>query len=317
MPTFNAEKYLHVAIKSIQNQTYKNWELNIIDDTDNNIRTLEIISFFQDIRIKYFKGPKKNLAAALNFGIKISNGDFIARMDADDISFKNRLKIQLDYLQVNKLDICGSNIRLFGNDFRINTYPEKPEEIKFAALFTCPLAHPTVLGKRKLFEKFPYSENFKVEDYELWVRMLKSYVKIGNVPKILLKYRIHNSSSTAFVSDEVIFERAKISQQYFAHFQDLIKYRSLEILDFGFRENYSLNEVEDIVFEMGEIYKKKHISGKFFAKMISVYYRKISGEATMSILSYLKVLYKYNLQISYSEFIMVMLKIIFINKSKI
>ena len=66
MPTFNAEKYLYVAIKSIQGQTYKNWELNIIDDTDINIRTLEIINSFKDIRIRYFKGPQKNLAAALN-----------------------------------------------------------------------------------------------------------------------------------------------------------------------------------------------------------------------------------------------------------
>lgn len=315
MPTFNAEKYLYVAIKSIQGQTYKNWELNIIDDTDINIRTLEIINSFKDVRIRYFKGPQKNLAAALNFGIKISNGDFIARMDADDISLKNRLKIQFDYLKQKKFDICGSSIRLIGNDFRINTYPEKPEEIKFAALFTCPLAHPTVLGKKEFFQKFPYSENLKVEDYELWVRMLKSNVIIGNVPKVLLKYRIHNNSSTAFISDEVILERAKISKQYFEHFQNLFNYKALEILDFGFRKNYSLKEVEQIVLRMGDLYKKKYISGDFFVKMISVYFRKISGGGIMFAFSYFKLMYKYKLQLSFSEFIMVMLKIIIQKKS--
>jgi len=308
MPTYNAEKYLHVAIKSIQSQTYKNWELNIIDDSNINIRTLEIINSFKDIRIKYFKGPQKNLAAALNFGIKNSNGDFIARMDADDISLKNRLKFQFDYLQQKKLDICGSSIRLVGNDFRINAYPEKPEEIKFAALFTCPLAHPTVLGKKEFFQKYPYSENFKVEDYELWVRMLKSNVIIGNVPKVLLKYRIHNNSSTAFISDEVIDERVKISKQYFEHFQDFFKYEHLEVLGFGFRKNYSLKEVEQIVLEMGDIYKKKYISGSFFVKMISVYFRKISEKSITNVFYYLRLLNNNKLQISLFELILVALK---------
>jgi len=318
MPTLNAEKYLTEAVKSIQVQTYKNWELNIIDDTENNQRTVEIINSFRDSRIRYFIGPKKkSIAASLNFGINISNGVFIARMDADDISFKNRLEIQFEYLEKKKLDICGSSIRLFGNDFRINTYPEKPEELKYAALLTSPLAHPTVFGKREIFKKFPYSENCLVEDYELWLRMLKSDVIIGNIPRVLLKYRIHSNSSTAFISDAVLNERVKLSKQYFEHFHDLFKYKHLEVLDFGFRKNYSLNEVEQIVSEIRDLYKKKYISGEFFVKMISVYFRKITDGSLLNVLRYLKILSKNNLQISISELMMVAFKYILSKKSKV
>lgn len=318
MPTLNAEKYLSEAVKSIQVQTYKNWELNIIDDTENNQRTVEIINSFGDSRIRYFIGPKKkSIAASLNFGINISNGDFIARMDADDISFKNRLEIQFEYLNKKKLDICGSSIRFFGNDFRISAYPENPEEIKYAALLTSPLAHPTVFGKREIFKKFPYSENCLVEDYELWLRMLKSDAIIGNVPKVLLKYRIHNNSSTAFISDEVIHERAKISKEYFIQFQDLFNFEALEILDFGFRKNYSLTEVEQIVLELEVFYKKKYISGGFFVKMISVYFRKIADGSLLNVFRYLKILYKNDLQISLLELMMVTFKNIHSKKSKV
>ena len=99
MPVFNAGNHLRVAVNSIINQTYKNWELIIIDDgsTDDSIKSLDNI---EDHRISIIRdGKNKGLAARLNQIIDMAKGHFIARMDQDDISYPNRFSIQLIILK--------------------------------------------------------------------------------------------------------------------------------------------------------------------------------------------------------------------------
>ena len=100
MPTYNAEQYLNETMDSLLSQTFKNFELLIIDDASKD-NTRKIIRSYKDARIKLINGPQKGLAAALNYGIKIANGKYIARMDADDIALPERFAKEVEFLEKN------------------------------------------------------------------------------------------------------------------------------------------------------------------------------------------------------------------------
>jgi len=194
MPVYNAEKYLDKAIQSILNQTYKNFEFIIINDGSID-GSLDIIKKYQkkDKRIFVINKENAGISAALNAGIKISKGNFIARMDADDISLPKRFETQIKYIVENNLDVCGSCIQLFHNSrlLNISKYPEKHEDIFFRLFFMTSFAHPTVIFRKKVFEKLSY-KNEIAEDYKLFCDISAKNFKLGNVQKILLNYRIHS-----------------------------------------------------------------------------------------------------------------------------
>lgn len=195
IPIYNGERYLPQAIKSIINQTYKKLEIILINDGSSD-GTLKIIRKFinQDRRIRLINRENKGLIFSLNEGINASNGDFIARMDSDDISDKHRIETQLNYIYKYNLDIVGSAVEYIGDKCGYRAYPSKDEEIKMALTIGCPLAHPTVIGRAAIFKQHNYSQFAKnYEDYELWCRMAKNGVRFGNVVSPLLKYRIHES----------------------------------------------------------------------------------------------------------------------------
>ena len=179
MPVKDNEKYLSIAIESILTQTYQNIELIIIDDSKYDLCS-DIIKSYTNNIIKYFKGPKINLATALNMGIDNSKGEYIARMDSDDIAHQDRILQQVNALKLNSWDICGTWIKQFGNDSRLNTYPSKPEDIKYWMMFTCAIAHPTVLAKSEIFRNTKMKEILipaaldkiqwhKVQGHDIWL----------------------------------------------------------------------------------------------------------------------------------------------------
>lgn len=199
LPTYNDPEYLHEAIDSILLQTFQNLELLIIDDsTDSQVRS--VVETFHDPRIKYLVGPHKNLPAALNFGIKCAAGEFIARMDGDDISLPDRLQSQLDYLKDNPtVGILGTKVHEF-NEFgtvsEFNEFFVKPGILD--ALNYCVLCHPTVMFRRDIFYTLNLWYNEEItcsEDQELWARAL-FVTEIRNLDKVLLKYRRHSNQAT-------------------------------------------------------------------------------------------------------------------------
>lgn len=201
MPVYNAEKYIYEAIDSILNQTIEDFELIIVNDgsTDNSE---EIIKSFNDTRIKYYRNDiNRGLIYSLNRAISISTGEYIARMDSDDISLPNRLEEQISYLEKNKdISIVGSWAEIFGKGVRKKYY--KPEilhdSIRANMFFRCELVHPSVVYRKTFVDsmKILYDEDYKsCEDYQLWVRALKKY-KCANIPKVLLKYRYVSNSVT-------------------------------------------------------------------------------------------------------------------------
>ena len=137
------------------------------------------------------------LPYSLNKAINISTGDYIARMDSDDISLPNRLELQIKFLEKNSnIDICSSYAKTFGKEnSKLKLFFKNNEELKIQLLYRSIFIHPAVFGKREVFENFKYNVEYKrAQDYELWSRIVEKY-NVGLIPKILLNYRVHKKFS--------------------------------------------------------------------------------------------------------------------------
>lgn len=205
MPAYNAEKYIKEAIDSILAQSFSDFEFLIINDGSTD-KTKEIIKTYTDPRIRLVNNETNlRLIKTLNKGIDLARGEYIVRMDADDISLPDRLKIQIDYMDKHPgIGISGAWTKSFGNNKNIiSKRLTKPKEIEANFLFHTSIAHPTVIMRTNLIKKnkLYYDENFPhSEDRELWSRTVK-YFQLSNIPKVLLLYREHNQSVSHVYSD--------------------------------------------------------------------------------------------------------------------
>jgi len=200
MPVYNGAKFVGNAIKSILNQSYKDFEFVIVDDgsTDN---TVDVINQFKDKRIKLIRNQHLGLQKTLNIGLKESNGLYIARMDADDESLPERLKLQKEFLDNNPLISCvGTRIIAVFDDknvSKISWRPKTPVATKFISLFETPIFHPTAMCRSEIIKRYGYNESLpRSEDYDIWSRMLADGLKITNLHQPLLTYKIHKESFT-------------------------------------------------------------------------------------------------------------------------
>lgn len=172
IPFYNAEKYLAFAIQSVLSQSYKNWELILVDDgsTDNSLKIANWFSY-KDGRIRVIcDGENRQLPYRLNQLIKESKGKFIARMDADDIMHPERLKKQLIILQENSdIDVLGTNAYIIDeNNLVFARRYQKTNGLESVESFI----HPSIMGKKSWFLANPYDEKaIRIEDAELWYRV--------------------------------------------------------------------------------------------------------------------------------------------------
>lgn len=200
MPAYNAEKYIKEAIDSILAQTFSDFELIIIDDGSTD-RTAEIVNDYSDSRIRFCPNEKNmGVAATLNRGLALASGEYIARMDADDISKEERFSKQVGYLDAHAdIAVCGTSIELFCDGTVIGTrFPSTElEKLKEDLFFSCGIAHPSVMmRKAAILELGGYDPAFNgMEDYELWCRVAEKN-KIAVLPEILFRYRIHRGQVT-------------------------------------------------------------------------------------------------------------------------
>lgn len=196
MPVYNAEKYLREAIDSILNQTFSDFEFLIFNDgsTDNSS---EIIKSIKDDRIKFFDYKNNSgYVKHLNNGLDIAKGEFIARMDADDISMPFRFQKQIDVL-INNLDVglctCWykeiDGIQEF--KFSENHFTLMDEMLEYN-----PICHPGVMLRKSILEEnnLNYENDYvPAEDYFLWTKLSK-YCNFYCIQEFLLHYRIHPAS---------------------------------------------------------------------------------------------------------------------------
>lgn len=219
LPVYNGEKHLAEAIGSIFAQTFAEFELIIIDDgsTDGSLRILRKYKKL-DARIRLISRENRNLAATLNESIDIARGEWVARMDQDDIALPQRFERQLKWLEKTGADITGSWVKFFGSwDRRVYKSYQSDQAIKMDMLFKSPFVHPSVIMRTDLAKQLRYDKTCeKAEDYDLWVRAAQAGWKMGNVPEVLLLYRRHASqiSTNSLSKQQDVSE--KIQKRYWA-----------------------------------------------------------------------------------------------------
>lgn len=193
MPVRNCQHTLKLAIRSMLGQTYRKWELLLIDDGSSD-DTLKIAQQFADRRIRVFSdGERRGIPVRLNQAIAMSRGRYFARMDGDDVAYPARLERQVNYLETHpEVDLAGTWVIVFdpiGTPLGKRAGPEAHGDICAKPFAGFPIAHPTYVGRLEWFQRYRFNEKLpRSQDQDL---LLRSYrlSQFGNVPEILLGYR--------------------------------------------------------------------------------------------------------------------------------
>lgn len=202
MAVKDGEQYLRQAIDSILAQTFADFEFIIIDDHSSD-SSVEIVQRYRDPRIQHMINNKHSgLTASLNRGLKLARGEYIARMDADDISLPGRFEEQVDYLdQHPDVAVLGTGIKFIdgeGNPLEDVIFPAEHELIEWNLCFYNPIAHPTVMMRARVIQQVggydPKLE--RSQDYDLWWRV-SSIGRLANLDEIYVHFRKHASQVTS------------------------------------------------------------------------------------------------------------------------
>jgi glycosyltransferase involved in cell wall biosynthesis len=202
MPVYNGEIFLKEAIDSILNQTFTDFEFLIINDGSTD-RSEEIILGYKDSRIRYIKNDENlRLIRTLNKGINLANGQFLVRMDADDISLPNRIERQVYFMQNNaEVVVAGSWFQSTGDNNIIVQYPTLHNAIVTEFLYKCSICHPSTIWRLENLDTLAFNTDFDhAEDYEFWIQCM-NIGKLANIPEVLLNYRTHNMNVSSQYSE--------------------------------------------------------------------------------------------------------------------
>lgn len=214
-PVYNVEPYLRDAVDSMLNQTFTDFELICLDDCSPD-NSAEILDSYSDPRIVRYRGEKnQGLANVLNVGMDMARGEYIARMDSDDISLPNRLQIQVNYLDSHPdIDLCSCAIQLFGGRQDVWVRDVDLEAVKFRALFHSPILHASSMWRRERFANLRFrQETVPAEDYDLWTRALHKGLKLINLPDVLYRYRIFDGQATS-QNEKVKLKTDAVREEY-------------------------------------------------------------------------------------------------------
>ena len=215
LPVYNAEKYIEEAINSILAQTYQNFELIVINDGSTD-KSLNVINQYEDNnKVSIVTQNNNGLIFTLNKGIDLAKGQYIARMDADDIAHPERFEKQLSLFESNpNLGVCSASTENFGAETNITIRSADNDMLKATLLFWPPFSHPAAMIKRSVLvdNSIYYREEFKhCEDFDLWSQ-LALYCQFSNVTEVMLKYRVHPDQVTNSFSDVVLDAHFRICQ---------------------------------------------------------------------------------------------------------
>jgi len=200
MPLYNSEKYIGDAIESVLCQTHKDFELLVIDDgsTDNSNK---IVSQFKDSRIKLYCRTHSGLIDGLNYGLSVAQGQAIARFDNDDICLNDRLENQIGFLNNHpEIGVVAGGACIIDENGRMKNnvnMPEKHDDIAYGLeSFFNPVIHPAVMIRKDILVSIGgYRDNFQAaEDYDLWLRLLRTGVRFENLPYPVIKLRKHDKN---------------------------------------------------------------------------------------------------------------------------
>lgn len=215
LSVFNGAPFLEETIGSVLLQTYGNLELIITDDGSRD-ESASIIrdSAERDTRVRPFFRAHSGIGATDNAGVREARGEWIARIDQDDIALPERLEVQLAYARETGTDVCGSLAESFGTEEKLYWFPESDEGIRRALLVYIAILQPTVLAKARILKDNPYDERTYAADYDLWTRLAPA-CRMANVQRVLLKYRRHDRQTTGKEKARFLSDLRKIRFRYF------------------------------------------------------------------------------------------------------
>lgn len=251
MSVYNGETYLAEAIESVINQTFKNWELIVINDCSTD-STSEILAGFasKDERIKVHTNEVNlKLPSSLNKAITLSIGKYIARMDADDICLPDRLEKQYKFMEENReIDMSSCRFMTVKNGVYMSGGAGgrcDNQALRTMLLVANPILHPGVIAKAEVMKKLGYDTTLTcTEDLELWTRMAMENFKMQILPECLLIYRLHDKQITSTTLERQHTEVLKIQNKYYASLLEAMDKEMQEFYIDGiyFRKNVDLDK---------------------------------------------------------------------------
>lgn len=250
MPVFNAEAYLAEAIESILKQSFTDFEFLIFNDGSIDKSHQIITSYSSDTRIRYINSTtNRGYLVYLNEGLQLAQGEYIARMDADDLSMPTRFEDQVKFLDKN-LDyaLVGSKVDYINGEGEYLFTPDLPhndEEIKARLFFNNCIYHPSVMIRMKSLGASQYDANYyPAEDYEMWVRLARNY-KFKILDDILLKYRWHDSN----ISKTKNQQQRKCMDRIYMSYTDLlhVNYEPVQFHDDLYHLQFQSHKVDCLI----------------------------------------------------------------------
>lgn len=276
-PVYNGERFLEESIDSILNQTFHDFELLILLEYGSNAASREIVERKKaDSRIRVIENTegKLGLAESLNLGMREAKGEYIARMDADDISLPKRFEKQVKYLDRHTdIVMCGTAMRGLYDDGHMDDrgYFTDPGSIRFECMLGNPFGHPTVMWRKDVFlrEKLFYRNTPYSEDFELWKRVVELF-PCANLKEYLLVYRLHGESASAVYGDTLGSVNDALNKEYLA--KNHIDY---DVTGAFFRGGLSEKEIEhreEIVQQICRIWNDPRKGYKALEQRMRLFY---------------------------------------------
>jgi glycosyltransferase involved in cell wall biosynthesis len=262
LPVYNAEKYLKEAIDSVLLQTFSDFELLVVNDGSTD-GSEHIIRGYNDERIRYIRNEKNcGLIYTLNRAVAEAKGEYIARMDADDICFAERLERQSLWLDEHPGTAIVASFNVIIDEHGTECgYSEKDrrfvsaDEIRKRMPVENCLTHPSIMGRAGIFKAYPYSfAQPNIEDYDLWLRLLADDYVIEKITKPLLYYRVHQSSVTQ--------SKLRKTNFFYKHFRCKQRYLTARIKSGKFNA-FDLSVAKEALLDLGRA------AGKSAKKMLT------------------------------------------------
>ena len=200
LPVYNSEKYIAETLWSLFDQTFSDFEVLVLNEYGSSKEGLEVVKMFDDDRIRIIQNKEKlGLADSLNLGMREAKGEYLARIDGDDLARNDRFALQVEFLGKNReYGLVGSLQHHFGvNTDYIHDVPKEHKDILAGLIYDCLVCHSTIMMRKKAFidNDLFYDKTKQAEDYELWTRARKIF-KFYNIPEVLGEYRVGEDNIT-------------------------------------------------------------------------------------------------------------------------
>ncbi len=231
MCAYNADKFIDKALDSLKAQSFKDFEVILIDDgsTDRTVQLVQQYIEKKELDIRYYYQENCGLTKSLNRAISLVEGQYIARMDADDISLPNRLERSLAYLEANCLDFMCAKSEMFDEHGVKGYFPSFVSHnkksfsagyLKFGNSYT----HGTFFGKKEVFEELGYNERYRTaQDYDFLCRLAKSgKYNAAFLNEVLYRLRVDAESSGRSANSNQVNNAIEIAFEHFGSARYLI-----------------------------------------------------------------------------------------------